>query len=126
MLNDRQFPWFAVDHITIATRDQLFEAADRMARALLRAINRAATSGNMIGLDRSILYDLVRAAVHCPGFTELQKVTVVQTAQMMEREFGLVDSSKHWPFIGLARSNEAPDDVVDVGLHVPSYSIEPG
>ncbi|KAI9828302.1 MAG: hypothetical protein M1832_002730 [Thelocarpon impressellum] len=104
-----KFPWWEDKLITVLTRDQLFWGAERLILSLKTQLKKGKA-----GLDRSLLFDLVRAAVNVPGFSEGQKARLVGRAELEPAEFGMNRFARAWPWLALSRREGIPDDVVHV------------
>ncbi|KAI9843013.1 MAG: hypothetical protein M1837_006644 [Sclerophora amabilis] len=104
-----QFPWWVANRITLATRDQLLWATERLVRVLTGKVDK----GDPV-LSRQLLRELALTALKAPGFTDDQKVRIVQAAGPVGGEFTLSSFAVSWPFLALGRKSEVEEDVLEL------------
>ncbi|GAM39795.1 hypothetical protein TCE0_034r11626 [Talaromyces pinophilus] len=101
-----RFPWFATSMYTVADRDELYQAAIQQILELSEKVKQR----RIIGLNESLLVDLLRAGVKCPAFNERQKFCLIAAAEMPA--FSPIVHRNHfefWPFDCLVKSNSASE-----------------
>ncbi|KAF2773700.1 hypothetical protein EJ03DRAFT_104920 [Teratosphaeria nubilosa] len=123
-----KYPWQALDCVSIAERDRLFEATMKIVTALVNALQYAAKGSYDVNkVTFGTLRELTVTVLTCPGFSEVQKATYVRL--MFEKELASVCDPKGtnlafggvrtisacWPFKVLAIDPAAPKEMVEVG-----------
>ncbi|EEA26942.1 hypothetical protein TMatcc_004778 [Talaromyces marneffei ATCC 18224] len=101
-----KFPWFATSMYTVADRDELYQAAVQQILELCERVKQC----RIIGLNESLLVDLLRAGVKCPAFNERQKFCLIAAAEMPA--FSPIVRRSHfefWPFDCLAKDSSASE-----------------
>lgn len=91
---------------TVVDRDELYQAAIQQILELSKKVKQR----RIIGLNESLLVDLLRAGVKCPAFNERQKFCLIAAAEMPA--FSPIVHRNHfefWPFDCLAKSNSASE-----------------
>ena len=87
----------------------MYSATEQLVKILLEQLK-----NRRPGLDYSILHDLVRSGVQCPGFNDLQKATLVFFAELPWTAFGVHPYAMFWPFTALTIKLDVPKDIVQV------------
>lgn len=101
---------------TVADRDELYQAAIQQILELSEKVKQR----RIIGLNESLLVDLLRAGVKCPAFNERQKFCLIAAAEMPA--FSPIVHRNHfefWPFDCLMKSNLASE--YDVMVFTPWF-----
>lgn len=91
---------------TVADRDELYQAAIQQVLELCEK----AIQLRIIGLNESLLVDLLRAGVKCSAFNERQKFCLIAAAEMPA--FLPIVHRNHfefWPFDCLAKNSSASE-----------------
>ena len=113
-----QFPWFAVEHYTIHTRDQLFHSTCIMILCLLSTFN---TTGQTSQLNEALLKDLLYAGLNAAGFSEKQKCHLVIMADFYGNDVRMSQQCRTWPFFSIGRKVNWDEDVMRVSRSSTAY-----
>ena len=105
-----QFPWHAVEHYTVATRNQIFTATRDQVKTLVANLKR----GGGPNLSQSLLTELMLAGLNASGFSENQRWELVQAAEYVGGEVKLSPLMKWWPWETLGRKAGSEEDVIEV------------
>ena len=91
---------------TVADRDELYQATIQQILELSEKVKQR----RIIGLNESLLVDLLRAGFKCPAFNERQKFCLIAAAEM-PAFCPIVHRNhfKYWPFDCLAKSDSASE-----------------
>jgi hypothetical protein len=103
---------------TVADRDELYQATIQQVLELCEKVKQR----RIIGLNESLLVDLLRAGFKCPAFNERQKFCLIAAAEMPA--FSPIVHRNHfefWPFDCLAKGNSASE--YDVMVFTPCFHI---
>lgn len=136
-----KFPWYATEHYTLATRNQIFAAT----RSMLHILSINLTKSNIsstTGLDdhssasshgspvkrgsskfrgsphitEELLKDLLSAALNAGGFSERQRWELFGATDYARHHFRISPLSQWWPFEVLGRKPHMDEDVVEVSM----------
>ena len=136
-----KFPWYATEHFTLATRNQIFAATRSMLHILsinLRKGYNSSTGGfddyssaSSFGspirrsnsrfrgspqITEELLKDLLSAALNAGGFSEKQRWELSEATDYARHHFRISPLSQWWPFEVLGRKPHMDEDVVEVRL----------
>jgi hypothetical protein len=106
-----QYPWYMVDHITLADRDLLFSTAKQLTEELYKKI---LEDPQNIDLNHRLLRRLQLAIFKCQGFTEAQKDDICYICDLNPAKEGLAPYADHWYV--LKAIGPKPDALHDVIL----------
>lgn len=107
-----QFPWHAVQHYTLTTRNQIFAATRDQIKILVNNLKR----GGGLNITQALLTELMIAGLNSPGFSESQRWELVQVSEYVGGEVKLSPLMKWWPWEALGRKAGSEEDVVQVWL----------
>lgn len=107
-----QFPWHAVQHYTLTTRNQIFAATRDQVKILVNNLKR----GGGLNINQALLTELMIAGLNSPGFSESQRWELVQVSEYVGGEVKLSPLMKWWPWEALGRKAGSEEDVVQVWL----------
>jgi hypothetical protein len=120
--DNRQYPWYMVDNITIEDRNLLHKATKDMLYLLIDRVNSDDQNGN-ININTMLLKRVWRAALRCPGFTPAMKDDFVYIVGLDDRtaiQFGMAPYASHWKYLWtIGPKPKVPADVLLVSLHGP-------
>jgi hypothetical protein len=102
---------------TVEDRDMLFHGINRQVLALTARMK----AENVIGLNHTLLLELVQAGCSCPAFNERQRFTLIVNAELKPPEPVLL--KKFWPFDTLGKRADATDAEVMVCLFRGVYTF---
>ena len=139
-----KFPWYATEHFTLATRNQIFAATRSMLHILsinLRKGHHSSTGGfddyssaSSFGspirrnssrfrgspqITEDLLKDLLSAALNAGGFSEKQRWELSEATDCARHDFRISPLSQWWPFEVLGRKPHMDEDVVEVSVCTP-------
>ncbi|MCJ1466219.1 hypothetical protein MMC07_004838 [Pseudocyphellaria aurata] len=103
-----KFPWYSVEHYTVATRNQIFAATRDQIKTLVVSLKR----GGAPNLTQSLLTDLMLAGLNAAGFSEKQRWELVQAAEYVGGEVKLSPLMKWWPWEALGRKVGSEEEVI--------------
>lgn len=107
-----QFPWHAVQHYTLTTRNQIFAATRDQVKILVNNLKR----GGGLNINQALLTELMIAGLNSSGFSESQRWELVQVSEYVGGEVKLSSLMKWWPWEALGRKAGSEEDVVQVWL----------
>lgn len=105
-----QFPWYSVEHYTVATRNQIFTATRDQIKTLVTSLKR----GGAANVNQSLLTELMLAGLNASGFSEKQRWELVEAAEYVGGEVKLSPLMKWWPWETLGRKIGSEEDVIEV------------
>lgn len=124
-----KYPWFAHNSVLMTERRLIFDATLSLFRHLVAVLRRMPSrSSDNTKPTTSTLQELAIAALTCPGFSELQKASIVTcmteagfegmtTGKAMNLKLGGNTAlAKAWPFQVLARAPSASNEIMNVGV----------
>ena len=136
-----KFPWYATEHYTLATRNQIFAATRSMLHILSINLSKgyrssaggfdehssASSYGSPVrrsgsrfrgcpNITEDLLTDLLSAALNAAGFSEKQRWELSEATDYARHQFRISPSSQWWPFEVLGRKPHMDEDVVEVGI----------
>ena len=139
-----KFPWYATEHFTLATRNQIFAATRSMLHILsinLRKGYNSSTGGfddyssaSSFGspirrnssrfrgspqITEDLLKDLLSAALNAGGFSEKQRWELSEATENARHHIRISPLSQWWPFEVLGRKPDMDEDVVEVSVLEP-------
>ena len=139
-----KFPWYATEHFTLATRNQIFAATRSMLHILSinlrKSYNSSAggfdnySSASSFGspiqrngsryraspqITEDLLKDLLSAALNAGGFSEKQRWEISEATDYARHHFRISPLSQWWPFEVLGRKTHMDEDVVEVSVGKP-------
>lgn len=68
-----KYPWYAVDHVTVVERRNIYDCATILVQNLVKALRRANNKYEALAPSPALLQELSVAILGCPGFSEKQK-----------------------------------------------------
>ncbi|KAE9380378.1 hypothetical protein N431DRAFT_324183 [Stipitochalara longipes BDJ] len=108
-----KYPWYMVDHITIADRSLLHKATIDLIKLLQERIDSGA---DPVNLNNQLFKRVWRAALKCPGFTPVMKDDVVFICGIDDRtalELGVAPYAVWWkPLFTIGHKPEIPADTL--------------
>ena len=138
-----KFPWYAIGHYTLATRNQIFAATRSMLHILTINVNKsykssaggfdehssassydspAGRSGSKnLGsphITEDLLKDLLSAALNAAGFSEKQRWELSEATDYVRQQFRISPLSQWWPFEVLGRKPHIDEDVIEVRMEI--------
>lgn len=129
--NTPQFPWYKVEHITLAARNNLFDATVCLTNELVKRIHKAERPDEYrqmgepkvephVSISRGLVKRVHRAVMRCPGFTEAQKFIIDEICSVFDTydpETRLAPFADMWIFETLGPKPGIAQDVLLVSLH---------
>lgn len=136
-----KFPWYATEHYTLTTRNQIFSATRSMLHILSINISKnykssvggfdepssASPYGSPVqrgghrsrgspNITEDLLKDLLSAALNAAGFSERQRWELSEATDLARHEFRISPLNQWWPFEVLGRKPHMDEDVVEVRM----------
>ena len=143
-----KFPWYATQHYTLATRNQIFAATRSMLHILSINLSKG-YNPSTLGLEdyssvssygspvkrggpkfrgsphitEDLLKDLLSAALNAAGFSEKQRWELFEATDHARHHFRISPLSQWWPFEVLGRKPHVDEDVVEVSLGISANML---
>ena len=140
-----KFPWYSVEHYTLAHRTQIFHAVREMMNILSSKIrkgymhqSRAETVTDLYGspvlfrhggnrrsigsedeaplLNQQLIQDLLSAGLNAAGFSEKQRWELYEMCDYARYHFNVSPYLQYWPFEVLGRKPRMEEDVIEVSV----------
>lgn len=134
-----KFPWYATQHYSLATRNQIFAATRSMLHILSTKLSKnhkpsaggfddyssASSYGSPVKRGESrlsdsphitedLLKDLLSAALNAAGFSERQRWELSEATDYTRYLFRISPLTQWWPFEVLGRKPHVDEDVIEV------------
>lgn len=145
-----KFPWYATQHYSLATRNQIFAATRSMLHILSNKLSKSHKS-SAAGFDdyssassygspvkggesrlresphitEDLLKDLLSAALNAAGFSERQRWELSEATDLARYHFRISPLTQWWPFEVLGRKPHVDEDVVEVSIGRCAYMQTP-
>ncbi|KAL8971391.1 MAG: hypothetical protein Q9183_001079 [Haloplaca sp. 2 TL-2023] len=110
-----KFPWFAVDHYTLKTRDEIYRQSMKLIDMLAQSMKKE-YSAMPPHLTESLLAELLYAALNAPAFSEQQRWHLCQAAGQSGAGIRMSQLAQYWPFEVLGRKPGMDEDLVRVSF----------
>ena len=141
-----KFPWYATQHYSLATRNQIFAATRSMLHILSNKLSKshkssaggfddyssASSYGSPVKggdsrvresphITEDLLKDLLSAALNAAGFSERQRWELSEATDLARYHFRISPLTQWWPFEVLGRKPHVDEDVVEVSTGLCAY-----
>ena len=143
-----KFPWYATQHYSLATRNQIFGATRSMLHILSTKLSKsqissaggfddyssASSYGSPVkrgesklrdspNITEDLLKDLLSAALNAAGFSEKQRWELSEATDYARHHFRISPLTQWWPFEVLGRKPHVDEDVVEVSMGRSAYTL---